>query len=183
MGRAAALAARTAATALSLAACGPVVGGDASGARDPAHAVVVRVVDGDTLDVVVAGARERVRLIGVDTPETHHPREGVGCLGPEAAARTAALAPPGSALRLARDAEPRDAFGRLLAYAWIDADGDGDPETLLNALLVREGLALPLRIEPNVARADEFADAARAAHAASRGVWGACADPRAAGHG
>jgi len=143
----------------------------------------VRAVDGDTIDVVVAGARERVRLIGIDTPETHHPRDGVECIGPEAAARTAALAPPGAVLRIARDAEPRDAYGRLLAYAWIDADGDGRPETLLNALLVREGLALPMRIEPNIARADELAAAARAAHAASRGVWDACTDPRPTSHG
>ncbi|MFZ9291048.1 MAG: thermonuclease family protein [Ilumatobacteraceae bacterium] len=140
----------------------------------PGRATVVRAVDGDTLDVRVGGARERVRLVGVDAPETHHPRIGVECQGPEAAARTAALAPPGATVVLARDAEPRDAYGRLLAYAWLDLDGAGAHETLLNALLVREGLATPLRIEPNVARAGEFADAARAAHAASRGLWGAC---------
>jgi micrococcal nuclease len=175
MGRIAALA--TLATLATGAFCGAACassGGDASGARDAGLAVVLRAVDGDTFDVRVARVRERVRLIGIDTPETHHPRIGVECLGPEAAARTAQLAPPGAAVRLARDVEPRDAYGRLLAYAWIDADGDGTPETLLNALLVHEGLAVPLRIEPNVAHADEFARAARAAHAARRGLWAVC---------
>lgn len=139
--------------------------------------VVERVVDGDTL-VVDGGAR--VRLIGVDTPESVDPRQPVECFGREAAAFTAALVPAGTAVRLLTDAEPRDRFGRLLAYVWRLDDG-----LFVNAALVREGYAELLSIPPNVAYADHLATLAAEARAEGRGLWRACeesagADPSAA---
>ena len=127
---------------------------------------VTRVVDGDTL--VVTGG-ERVRLIGMDTPETVAPNRPVGCYGKEASAFTASLLPPGTGVRLVGDAEERDVYGRLLAYVYRRSDA-----LFVNAELVRRGYAQPLTIPPNVAHADELAALARQARESSQGLWGAC---------
>jgi micrococcal nuclease len=89
----------------------------------PSTARVVRVVDGDTIVVSLAGREERVRYIGVDTPETVKPGAPVECFGKKASARNKALLPPGTEVRLDRDAEERDRYGRLLAYVYRARDG------------------------------------------------------------
>jgi len=127
---------------------------------------VSRVVDGDT--IVVAGG-ERVRLIGMDTPETVDPRRPAGCFGKEASRFTASLLPPGTAVRLVGDVEQRDRYGRLLAYVYRRSDG-----LFVNAELVRRGFAQVLTIPPNVAHTDELAALARQAREAAQGLWGAC---------
>jgi micrococcal nuclease len=132
------------------------------------NATLVKVVDGDTIDVTIDGTKERVRLIGIDTPETKKPNTPVQCFGPEASAFTTSLLPKGTPLHLERDVEARDKYGRLLAYAYL-ADG-----TFVNFEIIRRGYAHVLTIPPNVAHADEFVGAARAAHAADAGLWGGC---------
>jgi micrococcal nuclease len=135
-----------------------------------ANAVVERTVDGDTIRVrTAAGRRERVRLIGIDTPETKDPRRPVQCFGEEASAYTARLLPPGTAVRLERDVELRDRYGRLLAYVYRARDG-----TFVNLVLAREGYARPLTIPPNVAHVDEVVSATRQAREEGRGLWNAC---------
>jgi len=129
---------------------------------------VERVVDGDT--IVVSGG-ERVRLIGVDTPETKDPRRPVGCFGQQASEFTASLLRVGSRVRLVGDAEPRDRFDRLLAYAYRLPDG-----LFVNAELLRQGFGQVLSIPPNVAHAEEFVVLAREAREAGRGLWQACED-------
>ena len=57
-----------------------------------------RVVDGDTIDIAIGGNTERVRLIGINTPETKHPTKGMECFGPEASAYTEQLLPKGTKL-------------------------------------------------------------------------------------
>lgn len=133
------------------------------------NATVESVVDGDTVDVRVGGRHSRVRLIGVNTPETVDPRRGVECFGPEAKEFTARALPPGTRIRLERDIEPRDDYGRLLAYVYRSSDG-----TMVNLALVAGGYAVPLRIEPNTAHADRFRDAALSAQRSQRGLWSAC---------
>ena len=130
---------------------------------------VERVVDGDTVVIHLSGRDEDVRLIGIDTPETVDPRKPVQCFGKEASRRTAALLPQGTAVRLERDVEARDRYGRLLAYVFRVDDG-----TFVNLALAEEGYALSLTIPPNVAYADQFAGAAADARRAGRGLWGAC---------
>jgi micrococcal nuclease len=130
---------------------------------------VVRVVDGDTLDVRIDGAVERVRLLGIDTPESVDPRRPVECFGKEAARRTAELLPRSTVVRLVRDVEARDPYGRLLAHVYRLPD-----ETHVNLALVAEGFAQPLTIPPNVAHRAEIAAANRTAREAGRGLWGAC---------
>ena len=133
-----------------------------------ANATVIRVVDGDTVDFDIGGTKERVRLIGIDTPETKKPDTPVQCYGPEASAFTASLLPEGTAVHLERDVEARDKYDRLLAYVYL-ADG-----TFVNLAIVRGGYAHLLTIPPNVAHADDFVAAARAAEAENAGLWGGC---------
>ena len=147
-----------------LAACSPVASSAPAG-----EATVVSVVDGDTIVVHLGGAEERVRLIGIDTPETKKPDTPVQCFGPEASARTAALLPPGTRVTLVRDVEARDAYDRLLAYVFRATDG-----LFVNLALVEGGFAVPFPFEPNIAHAAEFADAARSADSASLGLWAEC---------
>lgn len=144
-------------------------GSSAAGASAPA-AVVTGVVDGDTIDVRVGGRDERVRLIGIDTPESVRPDSPVECFGPEASAHMAELLAVGTPVRLVRDVEARDDYGRLLAYVYRASD-----DLFVNLELVRAGLARPLPIRPNVTFADDFVEAAREAQAAGRGLWSACA--------
>src|SRR5881392_3119357 len=130
---------------------------------------VERVIDGDTVVVRLPGGHERVRLVGIDTPETVDPRKPVQCFGKEASNRTKALLPKGTAVRLERDVEARDHYGRLLAYVYRVADG-----TFVNLSLAEDGYAQALTIPPNVAYADRFAAAVADARRAGRGLWGAC---------
>jgi micrococcal nuclease len=131
-------------------------------------AEIVRVVDGDTVVVNLAGGEQPVRLIGVDTPETKHPTQPVGCYGPEAAEFTQTQLPPGTIVYLETDAEATDHYGRLLAYVWT-ADGE-----MVNRRLVQAGYAQPLAIAPNTRYAAEFKRLAEEARLAGVGLWGAC---------
>jgi micrococcal nuclease len=127
---------------------------------------VRKVVDGDTLEVT---GGERIRLIGVDTPETVAEDRPVGCFGKEAGRFTASLVPPGTDVRLVGDVEQRDRYGRLLAYVYRRSDG-----LFVNAELLRGGYAQLLTIPPNIAHTDEFSALARQAREGSQGLWAAC---------
>ena len=129
---------------------------------------VVRVVDGDTVDVSVGGRVERVRYIGVDTPESVKPNTPVQCFAKAASAENERLV-EGQAVRLVGDAEAQDRYGRTLAYVYRASDG-----LFVNAELVRDGYAKPLEIAPNVAHAAEFSRLAGAARKAGRGLWSRC---------
>ncbi len=130
--------------------------------------VVVRVVDGDTIDVRpgAGGETQRVRLIGVDTPESKDPRRPVECFAEEAAAFTARLR--GKLVRLEYDVERHDRYGRTLAYVYL-SDG-----TFFNLLLIEEGYGLPYTVPPNLKYADLFLDAARRARENGKGLWQRC---------
>jgi len=134
-----------------------------------ANATVIYVTDGDTVGVEIDGVEERVRLIGIDTPETKKPNTPVQCFGPEATAFTKSLLPDGTALYVERDVEARDVYGRLLAYIYRSADG-----MFVNMEIIGQGYARPLTIPPNVAHADEFVVAARNAEATNVGLWAGC---------
>jgi micrococcal nuclease len=126
---------------------------------------VERVVDGDT--IVLAGG-ERVRYIGVDTPESVKPGTPVQCYAKAASHFNAGLV-EGRRVRLRYDAERQDRYGRTLAYVFRSQDG-----LFVNAELVRRGYATTLTIPPNVAHADDFRQLARGARRAGRGLWSAC---------
>ena len=161
---------RAAAAALGvliLAACSDAASTDTP---DLAKAEVVEVIDGDTVILSFDGREESVRLIGVDTPETRHPDRPVECFGPEATGFAEALLPLGTQVRVERDLEHRDDYGRLLGYVYRLSD-----DVFVNYELVRQGFAVPLSIEPNTTHATLFVDAARAAEAVGAGLWTECA--------
>lgn len=155
-----------------LAACGTAKSPTTSAAptvTTPGSAVVTKETDGDTIHVLINGEDESVRFIGIDTPETHGRNGLVECFGKEAAERTAALLPVGTQVRLVRDVEARDRYGRLLAYIYRASD-----DLFVNLALARDGYADVLTYPPNVAHADEFVAAVREARNAQRGLWKAC---------
>lgn len=129
---------------------------------------LVRVVDGDTLVVELAdGTEERVRLIGIDAPETHREDE---CFGPEATATMNDLVAAGDRLTLWIDPsqDQADRFDRLLRFATTD---DGDD--LGHQMLLR-GVAEVYVFRRDFALLDGYRAAESAAQAADHGLWGAC---------
>jgi micrococcal nuclease len=132
--------------------------------KDAVPAKVQRVSDGDTFVATVKGRRERIRVIGVDTPESVAPNQPDEPYGEEAS-DFAKLYLDGETVRLAGDAEPRDRYGRMLAYVWLE---DG---TFWNALLVAEGYAQQLTIPPNVTYERLFRRLAAEARREDRGLW------------
>ncbi len=151
------------ATATAVAACAT------GGPLPPGQATVVEVIDGDTVVLDFGDREEIVRLLGIDTPETVHPDKPVECFGPEASARTKALLPAGTEVVVERDVEARDRFDRLLAHIRLAVDG-----THVNLVLVQEGFADTLIIEPNQAYASRMRGAASVARASAVGMWGRC---------
>jgi micrococcal nuclease len=140
------------------------VGGHAAASYS---ATVVETIDGDTVVVQYRnGTRDTVRLLGVDTPETHHPRKPVQCYGPEASDYTHARL-LGRHVRLQLDAEHRDIYGRLLAYVIVDGHRYNDE-------LLRMGYARYFVIPPNGAHARVMLAEELAARHERRGLWSAC---------
>jgi micrococcal nuclease len=144
----------------------PGPGGPAAEPGGRAEARVLRVIDGDTIEVSIDGAVEDVRYIGVDTPESVDPDAPVECFGREAAALNERLV-AGRTVALRFDAERRDAYGRLLAYVYAGP-------RLVNAELVRRGYARTLTIAPNDSRARLFVRLERRAARLGRGLWATC---------
>jgi micrococcal nuclease len=135
-----------------------------------ASARVVRVVDGDTIEARIGETVEDVRYIGVDTPETVKPGTPVQCFGPQASAFNHRLL-EGRRVRLVFGVERRDVYGRLLAYVYITTHSR---RRLVNAMLLRKGLARTLAIPPNTRYSPLFSQIERAAAGTGRGLWGAC---------
>jgi micrococcal nuclease len=144
----------------------PWEGGAPKGGPRSAHAYVVRAIDGDTIEARIEGTLEDVRYIGVDTPETVKPDTPVQCFGPRASAFNHRLV-EGRQVRLVFGVERRDAYGRLLAYVYLD-------RRLVNSMLVRRGLARSLTIPPNDRLAPLFRRLELRAARNGRGLWGAC---------
>ena len=130
----------------------------------PGLFVVSRVIDGDTIELATG---EKIRYIGIDTPETVHPKKAVQCFGKEASNYNRQLV-EGKKVRLQKDVSETDKYGRLLRYVYL-SDG-----TFVNLKLVKEGFATAATFPPDVAHAAEFRSAAAVARAAKRGLWGKC---------
>jgi len=156
---------------------------------------VTQVTDGDTFKAevtwhhsdyncrIVDGDVYTIRLIGVDTPETVHPRKPVECYGPEASAFTKSLL-HGRHVCLLRDISCTGAYGRLLAYVWVDTDPNQPGcETFLDAELVKQGYARVKTYPPDTAFEGLFKTLECEAYQAGRGLWGACDYPPPTGCG
>lgn len=142
---------------------------------------VLRVLDGDTVQLESNLGPRVVRLIGIDTPEVAHPDKGREPFGPEASAFTETLLTEGTQVWVELDLETEDAYGRLLAYLYLpDPEGDwsigGRPAAMVNEEIARSGFARVLTIPPNGVYADLFEAAVAQARAAGIGLFGPAAD-------
>ena len=134
---------------------------------NPDEAYVLDAIDGDTLRIRLAdGTVDKVRIIGIDTPETVDPRKAVQCFGTEGSARMASLV-KGKTITLVRNpAEDRDVYQRLLRY--IDLDG-----TDIGAGMIAHGYAFSYKTYPHP-RLAEYNALEKSARSASKGLWGTC---------
>lgn len=117
-------------------------------------AAVIRVVDGDTLVAYVDGTEQKIRLIGIDTPESVHPdaskntQEGI-----DASNYTKSLITDGQIVYLEKDVSDTDQYGRLLRYVWLQEPDKITQEEIeskmLNAILVKNGYAKVKTFEPD----------------------------------
>lgn len=137
-------------------------------ANQPGLYKVLEVYDGDTVAISMNGVREKIRMIGVDTPETHDPRKEVQCFGKAASEFTRELL-DGQNVRLEADPtnQNRDRYDRLLRYIYLP---DG---TLVNAKLIEDGYGFAYIHFP-FEKLDEFEQLENEAREAERGLWGSC---------
>lgn len=152
----------------------PAVSEDAPGAFERAE--VVRVVDGDTLVASVGGREQRVRMIGIDCPESVAPQEERNTPeGARASEFAKSLVGPGDVVWLERDVSDVDQYGRLLRYVWLERPADPDDvdevgDKMLGGILVREGYAQARRYGDDIAHAEALEALGRDAARAGRGV-------------
>lgn len=132
-----------------------------SGAKE--DTLVTRVIDGDTIEIE---GGQKIRYIGIDTPETSDPRTGVQCYGKEATSKNKALV-EGKKVRLEKDVSETDKYGRLLRYVFI-----GDQ--LINEVLVKEGYAFSSPYPPDIKYQSKFDTAEKYARKNDKGLWGYC---------
>lgn len=141
-------------------------------------ATVLRVIDGDTLQIEINGQKERVRLIGIDAPESspnekavkdarrsRQDVETITAMGKESTAFVKGLVRKGEVVRIEFDIQHRDRYGRLLAYVYL-SDG-----RMLNEEIIKAGYAQPMTIPPNVKYQDRFLREYREARDTRRGLW------------
>ena len=129
-------------------------------------ATIVKNVDGDTINISLNGKIEKVRMLCVDTPETHHPRLGVQPFGPEASAYTQKILPVGTKVEIEPGiGDGRDKYGRLLAYIYVNGK-------MFNEMLLEQGLARVAYIyAPNTQYVDEFYAIQKKAQKKGVGIW------------
>lgn len=125
--------------------------------------LVTRVIDGDTIEIE---GGQKVRYIGIDTPETVDPRTSVQCYGKEAAAKNRELV-EGKKVRLEKDITDKDKYNRLLRYVFVG-------EIFVNRYLVEQGYAFSSTYPPDVEYQELFQKAEKEAREANRGLWGSC---------
>ena len=130
---------------------------------------VTKVTDGDTIHVEYRGRDERVRLIGVDTPEVDWYGGTAQCFGSQAGLYTRSRL-DGTSVRLGFDVNLRDRYDRMLAYVWTGSE-------LFNLTLVRKGYARADPVAPDTRLAPLFAEAEAQARSVGAGLWSSCPSP------
>jgi len=127
---------------------------------------VNKVVDGDTIELE---SGQKIRYIGIDTPESVDPGKPVECFSEEAAKKNRDLV-EGKEIRLETDISDKDRYGRLLRYVWIN-------DSLINEILVREGYAKSSTYPPDVKYQERFNQAEKLAREEEKGLWGNICSP------
>ena len=145
---------------------------------DATTGTVVSTIDGDTLVVRIGPQTQRVRLIGIDTPESRpndkltrdargsrRSEQEIMALGQKATDFTRSIAPPGTQVRITFDHRRTDSYGRLLGYVFLP---DG---TMVNELIVASGFAFARSYPPNISYTTQLQQAERTAKAPGKGLW------------
>lgn len=127
---------------------------------------VLQIFDGDTIEVDCNGRVDKVRFIGIDTPETHKPDTPVQCFGPEASNFTTSLL-KNRIIKLEKDFEDKDIYGRLLRYVYLD-------NVMINEIIAKNGYSYLLTIPPDVKYTDKFKSAVNYAREHELGLWKSC---------
>lgn len=152
--------------------------------KQPTPAKVLAVIDGDTLVVEINKTMQRLRLIGIDTPETKPNRRAtiqaqqqnldrteIYKLGERAASFTRQLLPRNTDVVVERDVTKRDRYGRLLGYVWRREFKSAGQSIMINEEIVRAGYANVLTIPPNIKYQERFLKAFKDARLHRRGLW------------
>ncbi len=150
---------------------------------DGKKARVVRVIDGDTYIINYGGREEKLRLIGIDTPETRanrkalkdaldseHDVETMLAMGNESREWVRTLVPAGAEITLEFDVQQRDKYGRLLAYVYLE---NGE---MLNEKIIAEGYASPMTYPPNIRYQHLFTVKYQKARYEKKGLWKSSGD-------
>ncbi|HHX58489.1 MAG TPA: thermonuclease family protein [Candidatus Moranbacteria bacterium] len=124
------------------------------------QAIVTEVVDGDTIKL---NNGKTLRYIGIDTPETRHPKKSKGCFGVEATAKNKELV-QGKTITMIKDVKNTDRYGRLLRYVYID-------DLFINEELVKQGYAFAVSYPPDIAKQDQLSAAENFARENKNGLW------------
>lgn len=130
--------------------------------------LVTKVIDGDTIEIE---GGEKVRYLGVDTPETKDPRKPVQCFGKEASNKNKELV-EGKRVIMEKDITDKDKYDRLLRFVFLPLK-DGN-RLFVNDYLIREGYAQVLTIPPDVKFGEQFLEAQRKAREQKKGLWDSC---------
>lgn len=148
------------------------------GPADEKKAYVLRVIDGDTFLIRYCGKEEKLRLIGIDTPETRanrkaskdadrsdHDLRTIMAMGDEARAYVQLIVPRGTEIALEFDVQQRDQYGRLLAYVYLQ---NGE---MLNEKIIADGYARPMTYPPNIKYQQLFVVQYQKARYEKKGLW------------
>ncbi len=131
---------------------------------------VVEVIDGDTIKI---DSGQKVRYIGIDTPEIHATKNKSTCFGQEAKKKNEELV-GGKMVKLTKDVSEVDRYGRLLRFVYLYDQTASTEAQFVNDYLVREGYAHAVTFPPDVSKADEFRTAETEARQANKGLWNSC---------
>ncbi|NMB83937.1 thermonuclease family protein [Candidatus Roizmanbacteria bacterium] len=133
-------------------------------------AYVTRVIDGDTVEIE---GGQKVRYIGVDSPELHHPTKAVQCFAQEAMEKNRSLV-EGKNVRLEKDVSDTDKYGRLLRYVYLEDANATSSSIFVNEYLVDQGYAYAVSFPPDIKFIDRFIKAQEKARQNNRGLWLSC---------
>jgi len=132
--------------------------------------LVTKVIDGDT---IVLENGEKVRYLGIDTPELNHPKKEVECFAYQAHEKNKELV-LGKKVFLQKDISEKDKYGRLLRYVFLDEKMSTDEGSFVNLYLVKNGFAYAATFPPDVKYANLFLTAQKEAYQKNLGLWQKC---------
>ena len=131
---------------------------------------VTKVIDGDT---IVLENGEKVRYLGINTPELNHPKKKVECFSNQAYKKNKELV-LGKKVFLKKDVSEKDKYGRLLRYVFLDEKMSTDTASFVNLYLVKNGFAYAVTFPPDVKYTDLFLTAQKEAQQKNLGLWQKC---------